>query len=172
MPDHHYEPGMTCWLTTTVYDNELLLKCLENRKTRVVQVVEAAGEDEEWGDKWKIVTRLGTTIASQQDLSPLPELVPDATQRGFGRLDFTDLYGSDCSVQESSLATEGAIWFGVNDGGHFNMKTPEDQWNQAVHGDRATGGRMHLSQGQAAALLPILEHFVKTGGLPDGKVMP
>jgi len=35
------------------------------------------------------------------------------TSRGFGLGEFADSKGVDCSIQESSLATEAAIWFGV-----------------------------------------------------------
>ena len=35
-----------------------------------------------------------------------------ATGRGFELIEFTDLYGAKCSLQQSSLATEDALWFG------------------------------------------------------------
>lgn len=75
----------------------------------------------------------------------------EPTQRGFARADFEDLYGSHCSIQESSLATEAAIWLGVHEG--------------SPHYEDRTSSRMHLNQEQAAALIPLLEHFVKTGRL-------
>lgn len=37
------------------------------------------------------------------------------TARGFGIVTFKDRYDAECSIQESSLATESAIWFGVKD---------------------------------------------------------
>jgi hypothetical protein len=37
------------------------------------------------------------------------------TSRGFTLITFTDLYGAECSLQKSSLATEDAVWLGVND---------------------------------------------------------
>jgi hypothetical protein len=58
------------------------------------------------------------------------------TVRGFARYDFKDLYGNACSLQESSLATDNAIWLGCNE------------------------QRMHLNRNQVAALLPILQNFV------------
>jgi hypothetical protein len=39
------------------------------------------------------------------------------TSRGFGLIKFSDRYGQHCSLQESSLATEGAIWLGVDNTG-------------------------------------------------------
>ena len=63
------------------------------------------------------------------------------TERGFARCDFVDRYGFQCSIQESSLATEYAIWLGV------------------------TENRMHLTQEMAEALIPLLQKFVETGEL-------
>lgn len=37
------------------------------------------------------------------------------TSRGFERFEFTDRYKNACSLQQSSLATEPAIWLGCND---------------------------------------------------------
>lgn len=166
MPERRFEKGMACWLTGNVHDNPHIDDILGDEKaSRVVHVVEKYKYDEEWGQKWMVRTWTGNTIvASQQDISPMPDVSPGKTSRGFGRIDFTDLYGSECSLQESSLATEGAIWFGMNSGGSFELKPPYNK--KPSDPDVDTGGRMHLSQGQAAALLPLLEHFVKTGGLP------
>lgn len=71
------------------------------------------------------------------------------TERGFAIAEFTDLYGSECSIQESSLATEAAIWLGVD----------------THHAAGDVNARMHLTQDMAAALIPLLERFVKTGEL-------
>lgn len=64
--------------------------------------------------------------------------------RGFSRYEFADLYGVASSLQKSSLATEDAIWLGVDE----------------VDGKPA---RMHLTRKQVKDLLPILTKFVKTG---------
>lgn len=99
------------------------------------------------------------------------------TQRGFGLIEFTDCYDHKCSLQKSSLATDDAIWLGI-----------DDAEPQVLHGDArrlgiptdATCGwvpyplpaavslttRMHLTRDQVAALLPLLQHFVDTGELP------
>lgn len=77
------------------------------------------------------------------------------TGRGFARADFDDLYDNHCSIQESSLATVNAIWLGVHEG--------------SAQYDSQTSARMHLNQEQAAALIPLLERFVKTGRLRTRK---
>lgn len=73
------------------------------------------------------------------------------TQRGFLRGDFTDLYGSKCSIQESSLADISALWLGVHEG--------------SAEYETQNSSRMHISVEMAAALIPLLKKFVKTGGL-------
>ena len=90
------------------------------------------------------------------------------TDRGFLLFGFVDLYGNKCSIQKSSLATEDAIWLGVNDpdpkillskakdGGCGWIKYP-------VHPDVSFNTRMHLSRTQVADLLPMLLKFVDTG---------
>jgi hypothetical protein len=72
------------------------------------------------------------------------------TERGWLFVEFTDLNGSQCSFQESSLATEAAIWLGI-DKDFEGIKTR----------------RMHLSQEQVIKLLPLLTHFAAHGVLPD-----
>ena len=37
------------------------------------------------------------------------------SQRGFYYHEFTDMYGEKCSIQDSSLATEPAIWLGCDE---------------------------------------------------------
>jgi len=77
------------------------------------------------------------------------------TSRGFARGSFDDRYNSPCSIQKSSLATEDCIWLGCD--------------NPDV--DKVTGqivgARMHLTQSRAAELIPLLQHFVDTGDLPE-----
>lgn len=68
-------------------------------------------------------------------------IVWKATGRGFMLGDFRDLYGQECSIQESSSAEYYAIWLGVS------------------------GCRMHLTNGQAAALAAVLMQFAQDGGL-------
>lgn len=68
------------------------------------------------------------------------------TQRGFMLGEFRDLYGQDCSIQESSLATVNAIWFGVG------------------------GCRMHLTVDQVRGLVAILTQWTESE-LPLGPVV-
>ena len=63
------------------------------------------------------------------------------TLRGFYVADFKDFNNNDCSIQESSLATDDCIWLGCKE------------------------GRMHLDKKQAKKLIKLLERFVKTGFL-------
>lgn len=70
-------------------------------------------------------------------------------ERGFKYAEFTDLYGSQCSIQESSLATEVTLWLGVDIPFHVTLP------NEAT--------RMHLTQKMARDLIPLLELFVEKG---------
>ena len=74
------------------------------------------------------------------------------TQRGFLRGDFRDYNGDPCSIQESSVATEPLLWLGQNSGTH--------------RGEESLA-RTHLTQGMAAALVPLLQRFVETGRLDE-----
>lgn len=102
----------------------------------------------------------------------------ERTARGFGYIEFNDGYDVKCSIQESSLATADAIWIGVNDANPIVLASQSKE--VGVDTDETRGWvtfpvppqvhmttRMHLSREQVAALLPILEHFVETGDLPD-----
>lgn len=75
------------------------------------------------------------------------------TSRGFRRADFKDLYGAECSIQESSLMTDDAIWLGCDEGSHHLG---------------ACSARMHLDRERAAQIIKLLQHFVETGALPEG----
>ena len=69
--------------------------------------------------------------------------------RGLTIARFKDLYGSECSVQTSSLATQDAIWLGQ----HRCEKCSEPT-------------RMHLTRAIVVDLIAALQHFVETGDLP------
>jgi len=71
------------------------------------------------------------------------------TDRGFIVGEFKDRYGFEASIQESSLATEACLWLGQSNCPKCEAPT-----------------RMHLTQEMAAALIPLLQHFVETGELP------
>jgi hypothetical protein len=78
------------------------------------------------------------------------------TGRGFQYIKFEDRYGQKCSLQESSLATEHAIWFGVdNTGPHITDNN--GKVNSPI------SARMHLTREQVKEILPHLKRFVKKG---------
>lgn len=70
--------------------------------------------------------------------------------RHFKYVSFEDLNGSKCSVQESSLATDNAIWLGVD--------SPSSEYRI-----EKASVRMHLNQKQVKKLIPFLQKFVETG---------
>lgn len=100
----------------------------------------------------------------------------EKTNRGFALLNFNDRNGEKCSIQKSSLATEDAIWFGVDDASPQIMASKARAYG--VSTSDTTGWvpypipdevllttRMHLTREQVADLLPLLQHFVDTGEL-------
>lgn len=76
------------------------------------------------------------------------------TNRGFGIIEFQDKYGQECSLQESSIATQRCVWLGVDRG------IRDGNYLQDIH------ARMHLTQEQVTNLLPYLHNFIETGHLP------
>lgn len=84
------------------------------------------------------------------------ELEHSTTERGFEGWRFRDRYGQFCSLQNSSLATEGAIWFGVENTGP-NLDGPSGKRNEQIM------ARMHLTRKQIQDLLPILHEFAEKG---------
>lgn len=100
------------------------------------------------------------------------------TARGFGLLKSIDLYGAAYNVQESSLASERAIWLGIDDPNPLVMAV--DARQLGVETDQTAGWvayplpgqvqlttRMHLNQQMAAELIGVLQHFVDAGVLPE-----
>ena len=114
------------------------------------------------------------------------EIKSSRTLRGFALGEFVDLYGDECSIQKSSLATDDAIWLGITDAKPKIMARdarklgiPYDSAKTEPGSSETTGwerfdvpedvlihSRMHLNREQVKALLPTLKHFVKTGELP------
>ena len=86
------------------------------------------------------------------------------TERGFRIGAFRDLNGEACSVQESSLATEPAIWLGADEPRAMALVVNKG-WQpvRLPDGSRIMPSRMHLTREQVCALLPVLAHFAKTG---------
>lgn len=96
----------------------------------------------------------------------------DRNGRNFDVAQFTDRYGSQCSIQASSLATEAAIWFGVDKLRIQHFKAGEG-WNKVPFPPKPNtmeehwvdNARMHLTQDMVRALLPSLIRFGLTGNL-------
>lgn len=82
----------------------------------------------------------------------------EKTNRGFRRGEFSDRYGALCSIQESSLATEAAIWLGCDHESHDDNGRP-------------VGARMHLTREMAAELTLLLGKFAETGVLAPGLIL-
>lgn len=72
------------------------------------------------------------------------------TSRGFELGSFKDRYQQECSIQDSSLATEPAIWLGVD-------KMLSRDGLTEVH------ARMHLTVPQAKELVAVPERFIEKG---------
>lgn len=98
----------------------------------------------------------------------------ETNERGFTTLHFFDRYGLTCSLQKSSMATEEAVWLGITHAEPVILASKAAE--HGVETDETTGWvpfpvpedvlmhtRMHLTQEQVAALLPILQRFVETG---------
>ncbi len=113
----------------------------------------------------------------------------EVTIRGFRIDKFIDRYGSACSLQKSSLASEDAIWLGIDDAKPQIMashaRALADSGDKGAKEALTAAGcpafgwipwpipdevlmstRMHLTQEQVRALLPALQHFAETGELP------
>lgn len=95
------------------------------------------------------------------------------TERGFALAEFTDQYGSKCSLQESSLATGPCVWLGCDDADpKVFIPHGEPAWRPLELPVLPPGGhymwttRMHLTREMVAELLPLLQHFVEHGTLP------
>ena len=93
----------------------------------------------------------------------LTTLKKTKTSRGFGLFKFKDKYGVSCSLQDSSLATEPAIWLGVDDPNPQILTTDKGWQPYPIPEAVLIKTRMHLTQQQVIALLPILQHFAETG---------
>lgn len=104
------------------------------------------------------------------------KLTKTKTNRGFKLTKFTDLYDNECSIQESSLATDDAIWVGIDDANPVIMES--DARRLGIEKPAADGWvkypipyavimhtRMHLTRKMVAKLLPVLQKFVDTGEL-------
>lgn len=94
---------------------------------------------------------------------------------GFKSIGFEDANGVKCSIQESSVATDSLVWLGSNDIGlkEFVANRSGGAWQDVeladtMHHHYVANNRMHLTRDQVASLIPVLQHFVDTGVLPEG----
>lgn len=83
-----------------------------------------------------------------------------SNERGFTTGKFQDRYKQECSIQDSSIATEACIWLGVDNTGQL-IEGPSGNKNETVN------CRMHLTVDMVKELIPILQAFVATGFLPN-----
>lgn len=89
------------------------------------------------------------------------------SDRGFLFGEFIDRCGDKCSIQESSLATEDAIWFGI-DSPKLTVFEDENMGRYVTTEMPKTfsvNSRMQLTREMVEELLPILQNFVATGEL-------
>jgi hypothetical protein len=95
------------------------------------------------------------------------EFKEGTTDRGFDRIGFTDAYGTECSIQKSSMTID-AIWLGVDNANPqiLSSKFGVGFIPYEIPQDVSLTTRMHLTQEQVKAILPILTTFAETGELP------
>lgn len=87
----------------------------------------------------------------------------ESTERGFERLEFVDHYGAACSLQQSSLATEDAIWLGCDDADP-KVLIPGEGWKPVTMPDGYIANtRMHLTRPQVEGLIFHLQSWLETG---------
>lgn len=88
---------------------------------------------------------------------PVSKLTVVETSRGFTRVAFKDHYDRDCTLQESSLASQPAVWLGV--------EADQIKRDMAAHPGSDLRSRMHLSEEGVVNLLPYLLKFLAEGEL-------
>ena len=99
------------------------------------------------------------------------------TGRGFRIYEFEDRNNHKCTIQKSSIATEQAIWLGLEsaspmllhgDATKLGIEHNENSgWVEYPIPDEVSlNTRMHLTQEQARELGKMLLHFADSGELP------
>lgn len=87
------------------------------------------------------------------------------TERGFAIYKFEDAYGTKCSLQKSSLASDQAVWLGVDDP-NPQVLVPGKGWIPYIIPDEVfLATRMHLTREGAKEIIKALQVFVDTGEL-------
>ena len=91
------------------------------------------------------------------------------TCRNFAIGEFEDFNNVECSIQDSSLATEACIWLGPTAPNPRRM-IPGRGWVDAVlpTGVQCTT-RMHLNVDQCRELVKVLNRFIETETVSAGK---
>jgi hypothetical protein len=110
------------------------------------------------------------------------------TERGFGAIEFSDAYGTDCSVQQSSAIGDyedsfdnpgtSFLWIGINEPKPVVMKADAEKlgieltpgpvagWMPyPIPGEVVIPTRMHLNREQVEGLIEILERWLETGSV-------
>ena len=91
-------------------------------------------------------------------------MILSTTPRGFARVDFTDRYGVACSLQQSSLATEDAIWLGCNEPSPRRL-VPGQGWQPVTLPEGTLcNTRMHLTRDQVTQLVSVLQQWLEATG--------
>jgi hypothetical protein len=85
------------------------------------------------------------------------------TSRGFELIHFKDRNGIECSLQESSLATERALWLGCQNA-NPRVLVPGQSWQPIpMPAEYIADTRMHLNEKQVKALVAHLNRWLKAG---------
>lgn len=88
------------------------------------------------------------------------------TSRGFALINFMDYNDTACSLQESSLATDAAIWLGPDNAAPQRLVPGGEGWQPVPFPDGTSfTTRMHLTREQVRYLLPFLKTFAEIGTL-------
>lgn len=85
------------------------------------------------------------------------------TERGFPLWEFKDHNGTQCSLQESSLATAHAIWLGCDDANPRVLVRGKGWIPVEVPEGTIFNTRMYLTRRQVKRLLPRLISFAMYG---------
>ena len=103
----------------------------------------------------------------------------DTTERGLRAVTFDDRNDNECSLHESSIATESCIWLGCDDANpKVFIPYADPAWQPLDLPELPEGGcysfntRMHLTQETVKELLPLLEYFAEHGVLPESVPEP
>ncbi len=102
----------------------------------------------------------------------------EKTERGFSKVVFTDSYNVNCSIQESSLATDDRIWLGIespdpqimkSDALKLGLPLPEGEisgfMEYHIPKEVFISTRMHLNREQVTNLVEYLSKWLETGEL-------